>query len=123
MVKEIKARDATGAVTATGRGLAFEYWRDDEPALVPGSTQVRKAGLLKAVYGPAGTKVEYGYGSAESSGHPAWLNEVFLTSVTRADGPPGEAGLSATPRRTLQFLYAWTVNGIDAGQLDAAEAR
>lgn len=126
-VREIKSRDVLpdGGVTvsATARALTFEYWADTDTALVVDSTGVRRAGMLKAVTGPGGARVEYGYKSAEPAGLPKWLNEVFLASVTRADQTPTEQGLTATPSRSTSFTYAWATNTLVGSELTEAENR
>lgn len=70
------------AVTdSVGRTLNFQYFPDtDRRAIQPG---LYHAGLLMSVSGPAGARIEFGYGAP--TGHPPHLNEAFLTSATRVD--------------------------------------
>ncbi|MCC6336466.1 MAG: hypothetical protein IT380_21075, partial [Myxococcales bacterium] len=131
-VREIKSRGLTAdggiAVTATARALTFEYWADSDTTFIPGAngvgaSGVRRAGMLRAVAGPGGARVEYAYASAEPNGLPKWLNEVFLETVTRSDTTPTETGLTATPSRSITFTYAWLTNTISPGELTDAENR
>ncbi|HVJ75183.1 MAG TPA: hypothetical protein VNB03_14260, partial [Casimicrobiaceae bacterium] len=85
-----------------GRELVFEYY---ESELGTG----REAGLLKAVIGPAGTRVQFAY--HRPSWYPHYLNEMFLVRVDRADAPvvplPTFEGLVASPPRGYRFESAW----------------
>lgn len=112
-VKEITATDGS-TVTGTGRELVFEYNAHGSASLPGSLSALTSTGLLSAVTGPAGARVEFAYQSAESAaGHPTFLNEAFLVEAKRADGaaPPG---LSATPVRSTVFTYAWTRNALSA---------
>ncbi len=117
--------DGSFGPTGYSRELNFEYWPDNDATAMSGaSAGLTRAGMLKAVSGPAGGRVEFTYTSADTAaGHPAWLNEVFLTQVTRNDGAPGITGLSATPLRSTVFGYAWTTNAVNTAELATAEKR
>lgn len=122
-VSEIRTRDASGQVASTWRSLKFIYWPDNDRTLVDGSPVLPHAGLLRSIQGPAGAMVEFEYATPESQGHPAWLNEVLLTRVTRADAPTGMDGLSPTPRRVETIRYAWGTNAPLAAQIADAGQR
>ncbi len=110
-------------ITGTGRSLNFEYWPATGSPTIPGtSLKLTTAGLLKSVSGPAGAKIEFVYGSAESAGHPSWLNEAFLTEARRADGV-APSGLTATPVRSVRLTYAWLKNTVSASEITQVRTR
>lgn len=115
-VKEITATDGS-TVTATGRSLVFEYVSHPSSPVPGAASGLTSAGLLRAVTGPAGARIEFSYQSPESlTGHPAFLNEAFLVEAKRMDGP-APSGLSPTPQRAKQFVYAWAKNGLSPNSL------
>jgi RHS repeat-associated protein len=110
-VSEIVATTGS-SITATGRELAFEYFGSSSN--LAGSSSLTSEGLLRAVSGPAGARIEFTYASAEgSANHPVFLNEAFLTEARRNDGP-NNAGVAPTPVRSLRFTYAWLKNTLAA---------
>jgi len=104
------------------RQLVFEYYPDTNRTPVSPRSTVYQAGLLKAVTGPAGARVEFAYGAPPA--HPVHLNEIFLTSATRVDSKSSSVvGLSRTPTRAQVFKYAWNVNTTSQTHLDQARER
>lgn len=120
-VKEIVTTNGS-VVTGTGRALTFEYWAAASPT-VPGTTgALTAAGLLRAVTGPAGARIEFSYESPEAAtAHPTFLNEAFLVDAKRVDGQT-PAGLTPTPLRSRHFTYAWARNVLTATSINAVKA-
>ena len=119
-VKEITATNGS-TITATGRELAFEYFGTSSNLV--GSSSLTSEGLLRAVTGPAGARIEFTYGSAEGvTNHPVFLNEAFLTEAKRNDGT-NTAGVSPTPVRSLRFTYAWLKNTLAGASITQIRSR
>ncbi|MBE2251857.1 MAG: RHS repeat protein, partial [Myxococcus sp.] len=87
-----------------GRSLTFTYYPDSDTTLLPGTTTLRRAGLLQRVAGPAGSTVDFSY---VAPALPARLNEALLSDVVRADTNGTQpAGVVAGPTRTWRFSYS-----------------
>jgi hypothetical protein len=98
-----RVTEKSGRSGEVPRELVFTYWPDTDTTTVPGANNLRRAGLLRRVTGPAGATVEFGY---VAPAIPRRLSEVLLNSVTRADTGMVPAGLVAGPVRTYSFVYS-----------------
>lgn len=79
-------------------------------------------GLLKAVNGPEGARVEFTYGKPQN--YPKRLHEAFLTETRRVDGTPNSPSLVASRARKISYTYNWPNNSTlsyDRADLDDYE--
>ena len=98
-----------------GRTLRFSYYGDP--------TNPVTYGLLHSVEGPAqSTRIAFSYDRPQ--GHPARLNESFLTGVTRVDFKPTDSTWKYKLPRTITFDYQWPTQTANTytSHADAVEA-
>jgi hypothetical protein len=77
-------------------------------------------GLLEKVTGPAGTQITFSYAANPSA--PEGLNERFLTSARRDDGPTGSPLILPAGNRGYEYQYAWQTSGQMPSDLGASDA-
>ncbi|RAL20362.1 hypothetical protein DL240_17425 [Lujinxingia litoralis] len=86
-----------------GRELTFEYEESLPPSSNTNVENLFRYGLLKAVSGPKGTRLEFEYNRPDSSEYPARLADMYLTGAFRAD-----TELPGNTERTLEYKYPWS---------------
>lgn len=86
-----------------GRSLTFEYHQNIVEDLSTNKRDVLLYGMLKAVEGTGGIRVELHYDRPLTSSYPARLADLFLTKVSRNDSAP-----NGNTTRELEYKYPWS---------------